>query len=224
VTGRDTVKGFMAFGIPRRAAKEMAEYLEREVTWHVCALLPGVEDSVAPATMVIARAVLAKLIPDLTASIAGFGDAFAERGVVSSSLLPVVLCEGINSGLIERARKAEVLLGRGMGSNVGSPEPSADLVSASRFQEAEAGMLMIPADMRKALGKTLRDAVTSSVSDIRARPTAAAWTGWALAASMHVMFHDPALPVPGRGDPSSKAGHAYQIGRGLVISAALELV
>lgn len=70
----------------------------------------------------------------------------------------------------------------------------------------------------------LRDVVTSSVSDVRARPTAAAWTGWALAASMHVMFHDRALPVPGRGDPSSKAGRAYRIGRGLVITAALDVM
>jgi hypothetical protein len=222
VAGRDTVKNFMAFGVPRRAARAMAEYLESEVTLGVCALLPDVEYSVAPATMVIARAMLAKLIPDLTGLIAGGGDAFAERGVVSSSLLPVILCEGINSGLVERARKAEVLLGRGMGSNVGRPEPSADLVSASRFQANEAGI--IPAAMRKTLGMTLRDAVASSVADVRARPTAAAWTGWALAASMHVMSQDPALPVPGRGDASSSPGLAFRIGRSLVVSAAHELV
>jgi hypothetical protein len=33
--------------------------------------------------------------------------------------------------------------------------------------------------------------------------------------------HDDDLPVPGREDPSSLPGEAFQVGRGLVVSAAL---
>lgn len=219
MAGYDPVDSFMQFGVPRDAAKGMLRFLQRTVAPRVCALLPGVEYSVAPGTLVIAQAVLMKIVPDLTGQLIGVQDAYSERGVVSSSVLPLVLLEGVNYELNMRSRKRK---GRAA-TETGMAKPAPELWDAGVRQIWDHPA--IPVDIAKALGKTLGKAVTESVQDEWARPFAAGWTGWALRAAMAALAeHDDELPVPGRGEPSSMPGKAFLTGRALVIMAGQGLI
>ncbi len=211
----DPVDSFMQFGVPRDAAKEMLTFLQRTVAPRVCALLPGVEYSAAPGALVIVQAVLMKIVPDLTAQLIGVQDAYSARGVVSSSVLPLVLLEGVNYELIMRSRMPK---GRAGTTELGMANPTRELEDAGMRQIRNHPA--ISPDITKALGKALADAVTESVQDQSARRFAAGWTGWALQAAMAALAeHDDELPVPGRGAPSSMPGQAFLTGRAIVIMA-----
>jgi hypothetical protein len=140
--------------------------------------------------------------------------------VVSSSVLPLVLLEGVNYELIMRSRKRK---GRAGATESGMAKPTQELWDAGMRQIWDHPA--IPVDIAKALGMTLGNAVTESVQDEYARHFAAGWTGWALRATMAALAeHDDELPVPGRGNPSSKPGQAFLTGRALVIMAGQGLM
>jgi hypothetical protein len=216
VAGNDPVDRFTELGVPRDAARGMLRIVERQVTPRVRALLPGIENSPAPEGLIIAQAVLMKLVPDLTAQLIGVEGAFTVPGVALSSVLPLILLDGVSHDLIRHSpkQKNRGKPGQGMAS------PGAELHTAITRQIWET--YTAPQEITKPLGSALRTAVTESVSDDWTRPFAARWTSYALHAAMIAMAeHDDDLPVPGRRDPSSPPAKAFQVGRGLVVSAAL---
>jgi hypothetical protein len=216
VTGNDPVDRFMELGVPQAAAKGMLRIVQRKVTPRVRALLPGIENSPAPEGLIIAQAVLMKLVPDLTAQLIGVEDGFSAPGVALASVLPLILLDGVSHDLIRHSpkRKNRDKPGQGM------VKPGRELETAVTRQIWET--YSAPQEITKPLGTALCKAVTDTVSDDWTRPFAASWTSYALHAAMIAMAeHNDDLPVPGREDPSSLPGKAFQVGRGLVVSAAL---
>jgi hypothetical protein len=216
LAGNDPVGRFMELGVPQAAAKGMLRIVQRKVTPRVRVLLPGIENSPAPEGLIIAQAVLMKLVPDLTAQLIGVEDAFSAPGVALSSVLPLILLDGVSHDLIRHSpkRKNRDKPGQGM------VHPGLELAAAFTRQIWET--YTPPPEITKPLGEALRKAVTDAVSDDWTRSFAGSWTSYALRAAMVAMAeHEDDLPVPGRGDPSSLPGKAFQVGRGLVVSAAL---
>src|SRR5262249_4204720 len=99
----EPAKSFRELGVPRRAATAMSRLLRGNVTQTMCVLLPDVEYSSAPGTLILARSALIEVLPRLAADFVT-GPTGVRGDWANSAVLPLILMEAMNYELISRAR------------------------------------------------------------------------------------------------------------------------
>jgi len=225
----EPARAFVQLGIPRRSAKQVSRILQRDVTGWMRVLLPDVEYSAAPATLVTVRAALISVLPRLAWDLMS-GTGLASPDLANSAALPVILLEAVNFELLNQARANIAAFGT---AATRRPSPSAPLTQARRLNEqriatASGGLAAISPQLQAMLGDMLGPLIVQGIPDQETHGKAQEWTGWALLAAMHAMeMHDHVLPVPGRNARdfnASLAEEAFQTGRRITIAAALNLI
>lgn len=226
----DPVDSFVELGIPRTAARAVVAMLRSTVTDRACALLPGLVDGTgvrwiwaASATFPQVAGMMAReLLPDL------------EPHREQAAALPGLWLHAVNIELMARHDAAHP--DRPMAQlppTAVPPDPSARLREVHAEHRALVDRAMA-ADVVE--GRAVRQAGRAIARTMRAPlpdgedPT---WGGWSLLAVVQAFIeHEEQLPRPGR--PRARrpeqqagaraAGVAFELGRGLMIATALELI
>ncbi|WP_345339536.1 hypothetical protein [Planotetraspora kaengkrachanensis] len=206
----ESVEAFIALGLPRSSAEWMVGLMRGQVTDTMCDLLPGVEHSPAPQSLLLMSATLTPVLPGLTQALQpGVDDGRATSAALSCVLMPPMALE-----LGSRGKRP---------AGGGRPVPSEPLAQTTEDwrQHVDGGFSAennrgVPSFLGDLLRRTLGDR-----ADLQ-------WAGWALLAAMHAMDqHDDVLPIPGRTaqTPGARvAGIAFQLGRLLTVAAAVDLL
>jgi hypothetical protein len=227
----EPAKDFVSRGMSRRAAKALSRLLRGDVANAMCLLLPDVQYSSAPGTLVVARTELATVLPELTRRLVpDMVGMDTTPGWADAAEIPLVWLEAVNHELISRARHD---LARAGMAAAARPRPSGLLVEAraelgSRAVE-ELARLAGPEQARRAtshLGGQLRDRIDNAVETHQA--LAQEWTGWALLAAAEALrINELVLPVPGHGSHDISGiltATAYRTGHALVSATAIALI
>ncbi|GII56462.1 hypothetical protein Pth03_48510 [Planotetraspora thailandica] len=204
----EAVEAFMELGMPRSAAQSMSTLIRQQVTPTVDRLLPGIERSPAPQSLLLTSTALTQVLPDLTRDIQPGLDSTR----ATSSALPCILMLPM---VLELGARQAAAAGPPP-----VPSPSLAQAEATWRREVDAAFTSLGREVRSMLGRLLRG--------VLGEQTDTQWAGWVLLAAMQAMdVHRDALPIPGRTSQTpgaQAAGAAFQLGRLLTIAAGLELV